>query len=66
MTTKSKIALVTGGSRGLGRNMDIGLAKKGIDDVNQNIAGTTALGRVGLPEDIGGVIAFYAPKMPAG
>lgn len=32
-TTKSKIALVTGGSRGLGRNMAIGLAKKGIDMV---------------------------------
>ncbi|MEO6549657.1 MAG: SDR family oxidoreductase [Ferruginibacter sp.] len=31
MTTKSKIALVTGGSRGLGRNMAIALAKKGID-----------------------------------
>ena len=32
-TTKSKIALVTGGSRGLGRNMAINLAKKGIDVV---------------------------------
>jgi len=31
--TKSKIALVTGGSRGLGRNMAINLAKKGIDVV---------------------------------
>jgi len=29
-TTNSKIALVTGGSRGLGRNMAISLAKKGI------------------------------------
>lgn len=26
--------------------------------VNQHIAGTTALGRVGLPDDIGGVVAF--------
>ncbi|MCB0191501.1 MAG: SDR family oxidoreductase [Anaerolineae bacterium] len=33
MTTKSKIALVTGGSRGLGRDMAINLAKKGIDVV---------------------------------
>ena len=32
-TTKNKIALVTGGSRGLGRNMAISLAKKGIDVV---------------------------------
>jgi NAD(P)-dependent dehydrogenase (short-subunit alcohol dehydrogenase family) len=31
MTTKNKIALVTGGSRGLGKNMAISLAKKGID-----------------------------------
>lgn len=30
---KNKIALVTGGSRGLGRNMAINLAKKGIDVV---------------------------------
>lgn len=33
ITAKSKIALVTGGSRGLGRNMAISLAKKGIDVV---------------------------------
>ncbi|MGV7105759.1 SDR family oxidoreductase [Flavobacterium sp. U410] len=33
MSTKSKIALVTGGSRGLGKNMAIALAKKGIDVV---------------------------------
>lgn len=33
MSTKSKVALVTGGSRGLGRNMAISLAKKGIDVV---------------------------------
>lgn len=31
--SQSKIALVTGGSRGLGRNMAIALAKKGIDIV---------------------------------
>ncbi len=33
MSTTNKIALVTGGSRGLGRNMAIALAKKGIDVV---------------------------------
>ncbi len=32
-TAKNKIALVTGGSRGLGRDMAINLAKKGIDVV---------------------------------
>lgn len=33
MSTKQKIALVTGGSRGLGRNMALSLAKKGINVV---------------------------------
>lgn len=33
MATRNKIALVTGGSRGLGRDMVINLAKKGIDVV---------------------------------
>ena len=33
METKNKIALVTGGSRGLGKDMAISLAKKGIDVV---------------------------------
>jgi Dehydrogenases with different specificities (related to short-chain alcohol dehydrogenases) len=33
MSTKNKIALVTGGSRGLGKNMSLALAKKGIDVV---------------------------------
>jgi NAD(P)-dependent dehydrogenase (short-subunit alcohol dehydrogenase family) len=33
MRTKNKIALVTGGSRGLGKDMAISLAKKGIDVV---------------------------------
>ena len=31
METKSKIALITGGSRGLGKNMALNLAKKGIN-----------------------------------
>ena len=33
MTTKNKVALITGGSRGLGKNMAIAIAKKGIDVV---------------------------------
>ena len=33
MSTKTKIAVVTGGSRGLGKNMALALAKKGIDVV---------------------------------
>ena len=33
MDTKSKVALVTGGSRGLGKEMTLSLAKKGIDVV---------------------------------
>jgi NAD(P)-dependent dehydrogenase (short-subunit alcohol dehydrogenase family) len=33
MSTQNKIALVTGGSRGLGKNMAMALAKKGIDVV---------------------------------
>lgn len=31
MAVNTKIALVTGGSRGLGKNMAIAIAKKGID-----------------------------------
>lgn len=33
MNTKKKIALITGGSRGLGKNMAIAIAKKGLDVV---------------------------------
>lgn len=33
MTTKNKIALITGGSRGLGKNMALAIARKGMDVV---------------------------------
>ncbi|MEG0849801.1 MAG: SDR family oxidoreductase [Flavobacterium sp.] len=32
------------------------------DQLNKNIAGVTALGRVGLPDDIGGVVAFLCTE----
>lgn len=32
------------------------------EEINANIAGLTALGRVGLPEDIGGVVAFLCTE----
>lgn len=37
--TKNKIALVTGGSRGLGKNTALSLAKKGIDSNIQKQSG---------------------------
>jgi NAD(P)-dependent dehydrogenase (short-subunit alcohol dehydrogenase family) len=55
MNAKNKMALVTGGSRGLGRNMAISLAKKGIDvvitfnankqEADKTVAEIEALGR---------------------
>ena len=35
-TSSTKIALVTGASRGLGRNMAIALARKGVDVIGTN------------------------------
>ena len=66
----SKIALVTGGSRGLGRNMALSLAKKGIDviltyhrqqaDADAVVAEIAALGQkaVALQLDAANVAAF--------
>lgn len=68
----SKIALVTGGSRGLGRNMALSLAKKGVDviltyhrqqaDADAVVAEIAALGRkaVALQLDAANVAGFPA------
>ena len=32
------------------------------EEINNHIAGITALGRVGLPQDIGGVVAFLCTE----
>jgi NAD(P)-dependent dehydrogenase (short-subunit alcohol dehydrogenase family) len=63
----AKIALVTGASRGLGRNTAIALARKGSDvigtyhsnraEADATVAAIEALGRPGLPDDIGPAIA---------
>jgi len=70
MNTKNKIALLTGGSRGLGRDMAINLAKKGIDVVltyNSNkqeadkvVAEIQAIGQkaIAFQLDIGNVKSF--------
>lgn len=36
------------------------------EEINGMVAGATALGRVGLPDDIGGVVAFCVQKMQDG
>lgn len=46
MSTKSKTALVTGGSRGLGKNMSIALAKKGINVILTYNSNQTAANEV--------------------
>ncbi len=46
MNSKNKIALVTGGSRGLGKDMSIALAKKGIDVVLTYNTNSEAAGAV--------------------
>jgi NAD(P)-dependent dehydrogenase (short-subunit alcohol dehydrogenase family) len=72
MTTQNRIALVTGGSRGLGRNTAIHLARKGVDVVityrsRENeaasaVAEIEAMGRkaVALPLDTGKASGFNA------
>jgi NAD(P)-dependent dehydrogenase (short-subunit alcohol dehydrogenase family) len=70
MSTKSKMALVTGGSRGLGKNMAIALAGKGVDVVltyhtnkaaaDEVVAEIRSLGRnaFALPLDTGNILLF--------
>ncbi|PZR36446.1 MAG: short-chain dehydrogenase [Azospira oryzae] len=70
MSTKNKIALVTGGSRGLGKNMVLALAKKGIDvvltynsnktEVDKVVAEVQALGQqaFALHLDAGNIKSF--------
>ena len=53
MTTTSKIALVTGGSRGLGRNMAVRLAQDGKD---------VLITYFSQPDDIGGIVAFLTSE----
>jgi NAD(P)-dependent dehydrogenase (short-subunit alcohol dehydrogenase family) len=72
MTTKSKIALVTGGSRGLGRDMVINLAKKGNNiiftyhsnktEADKVVAEILSLGQkaIAYPLDLGNVKSFDA------
>ena len=58
MAQRNKIALVTGGSRGLGKNMAIGLAKKGVDVVlTYNSKKEDALAVVNEIQHLGGKAA---------
>lgn len=79
MTSTPKIALVTGGSRGLGRNTAVSLARKGVDviltyqsradDAQAAVAEIEALGRkaVALQLDVGhaGGFADFAVQVRA-
>lgn len=61
MSTKNKIALVTGGSRGLGKNMALALAKKGLDVVLTYHANKSAADEVVASIQSLGVKAYALP-----
>ncbi|GAB2839731.1 Rossmann-fold NAD(P)-binding domain-containing protein [Ferruginibacter profundus] len=61
MTTTNKIALVTGGSRGLGKNMALHLAKKGIDVIITYHSNRTAALEVVAAIEAGGQKAAALP-----
>lgn len=61
MTTINKIALVTGGSRGLGKNMALHLAKKGIDVIITYHSNRTAALEVVAAIEAGGQKAAALP-----
>ncbi|MEP6673534.1 MAG: SDR family oxidoreductase [Ferruginibacter sp.] len=70
MSTATKIALVTGGSRGLGKDMAISIARKGIDiiltyrtnetEAQSTVAAVEALGRkaIALQLDMGNFVSL--------
>ena len=51
-TNNTKIALVTGASRGLGRNIAIALARKGVDVIGTYHSNKAEIGRASCRERV--------------